>query len=421
MIIIFRISLLASFFLLFDDNPSFAQIAGCTDPLSNNFNPLATVNDGSCTYTVTNYTPPIKVDPINTVLVESSGLQMAGNYLWSFNDGGGAAAIYRLDTISNAILQKVNLSGAANIDWEDIGFDGVNLYVGDFGNNYNGARIDLKIYKFPLAAIPDYINNPEVTIPLGQIEIINFSYSDQPHPILPTSVNHTKFDCEAMIIDGGKIHLFTKNWLDLNTTHYQINSLTAGTYIATPLETLATNYLVTAADKTVGKKLIILMGYKNSGTGSHYLHLFTDYSGESYFNGNKRQIDLPDAIVMGQAEGISLRNDTYGYISDERFSRTVFGIDLVVNQKLRSFDVAAFVTDLKPVYTFTGNGNWNDVNNWDNHIFPPASINVGSEIIISPVQGGQCILNIPYTVTAGAKLTVSAAKSFIVKGNLKLN
>ena len=332
--IILRVTLFVSLLLLFINKPSFAQVAGCTDPLSNNFNPLATVNDGSCTYLVTNYTPPIKVDPISITLVENSGLQMAGNYLWSFNDGGGAAAIYRIDTITNAVLQKVSLGGTVNIDWEDIAFDGTNFYVGDFGNNYNGARTDLKIYKFPLAAIPDYINNPEVTIPFGQIEIINFSYSDQAQPILPTSANHTKFDCEAMIIDGGKIHLFTKNWIDLNTTHYEINSLTAGTYIAIPLETLATNYLVTAADKAVGKKLIILMGYKNSGAGSHYLHLLTDYSGAGYFNGNKRQIDLPDVTVMGQAEGIGLRTDTYGYISNEKFSRTIFpGVDILTAAK----------------------------------------------------------------------------------------
>ncbi len=421
MMIHLRLTFLASFLLVLFNNPSFAQVVGCTDPRSINFNPLATVNDGSCTYTITSYTPPIKVDPINAVLVESSGLQMAGNYLWSFNDGGGAAAIYRIDTISNAILQTVNLSGAVNIDWEDIAFDGTNLYVGDFGNNLNGARTDLKIYKFPLASIPDYVNNPEVTIPSLKIEIINFSYSDQPKPILPTSANNTKFDCEAMIIDGGKIHLFTKNWINLNTTHYEINSLTAGNYIATPLETLVTNYLVTAADKAVGKKLIILLGYKNSGLGNHYLHLLTDYGGGKYFNGNKRQIDLADATVMGQAEGISFRTDTYGYISNERFSRTILpGLDIVVNQKLRSFDISAFVPDLKPVYIFTGDGNWDDAINWDSLIMPSASITSNSEIIIYPVQGGQCLLNIPYTLAAGAKFTISATKTFVVMGNLTL-
>jgi len=325
---------------------SFAQVYGCKDPMANNYNSLATINDGSCTYNATSYTPPILVDPINATLVESSGLQMAGNFLWSFNDGGGAAAIYRIDTVSNTIFQTVNLSGATNVDWEDIAFDGTYFYVGDFGNNANGARTDLKIYKFPLSAIPDYVSNPTVTISSGQIEVINFTYSDQPTPIVPSTLNNTKYDCEAMIVDGGKIHLFTKNWVDITTTHYVINSLLAGTYIATPLETLNTGYLVTAADKAVGQEITALLGYQNSGLGSHFMHLLTDYNSGNYFNGNKRKINLPDATVMGQAEGITFRNGVYGYISNEKFVRMVGPVTVIVNQKLRSFNTSSFI----PVY-----------------------------------------------------------------------
>ncbi len=101
-----------------------SQTAGCTDPLANNYQPAAIINNGSCTYNKTFYNPPIKVDPINRILIESSGLQMAGNFLWSFNDGGGAAAIYRIDTLTNALLQTVYLKGAKNVDWEEIGFVG---------------------------------------------------------------------------------------------------------------------------------------------------------------------------------------------------------------------------------------------------------------------------------------------------------
>src|SRR5258706_2571045 len=332
--------------ILIKTSISFAQVYGCKDPMANNYNSLATINDGSCTYNITSYTPPILVDPINATLVESSGLQMAGNFLWSFNDGGGAAAIYRIDTLSNIMLQTVNLSGATNVDWEDIAFDGTYFYVGDFGNNANGARIDLKIYKFPLSAIPDYVSNPTVTISSGQIEVINFTYSDQPTPIVPATLNNTKYDCEAMIVDGGAIHLFTKNWIDLTSTHYVINSLSAGTYIATPLDTLNTGYLVTAADKAVGQEIIALLGYQNSGLGSHFIHLLTDYSIGRSFNGNKRKINLPDASVMGQAEGITFRNGTYGYISNEKFVRTVGPVTVTVNQKLRSFNTSSFI----PVY-----------------------------------------------------------------------
>ncbi|HEV7333309.1 MAG TPA: hypothetical protein VGN63_19900 [Flavisolibacter sp.] len=322
-----------------------AQISGCTDPAANNYNTAATVNDGSCTYNATFYTPVIQVDPLSSTLNETSALQLAGNYLWTLNDGGGAAAIYRIDTSTNTILQKVTLGGASNGDWEDLAFDGTHLYIGAFGNNVNGARTDLRIYKLPLSAIPTHVGNPDVTIPSGSIEVLNFSYSGQPQPLVPTSQpNSTAFDCSAMIVDGGKIHLFTKNWIANNTTHYVINGVTAGDYVATPVEELETGYLVTAADKLPGTDLIVLLGYQNGIPANHYLHLLSEYSGGLYFNGNKRMISLPDASVMGQAEGITFRTNSYGYISNERVSGNLNGTTYTVTPKLFSFNI----TELLP-------------------------------------------------------------------------
>src|ERR1043166_705968 len=97
-----RITLI--FFLVFGYQSLQGQVYGCKDPLANNFNPAATINDGSCTYNATAYTPPVRVNPMSDSLRETSGLQMAGNFLWSFNDGGGAVALYRIDTLSNLIL-----------------------------------------------------------------------------------------------------------------------------------------------------------------------------------------------------------------------------------------------------------------------------------------------------------------------------
>ncbi len=321
-----------------------ARFSGCKDPAANNYNAQATINDGSCKYNTTTYVPPIKVDPMHPTLVETSGLQMAGNFLWSFNDGSGEPAIYRIDTLTNALLQTVNLGGATNVDWEDIAFDGTHFYVGDFGNNANGARTDLKIYKFALSAIPDYTTNSIVTIPQSQINVINFIYADQVQPPQSGAPNTTRFDCEAMFVDAGKIHLFSKNWVDTITTHYVIADTIAGSYTALPLETLATKYLVTAADKAVGQNVVALFGYQAAGFASHFLHFLSDYSGGFYFNGNKRQIDLPDATIMGQGEGLTFRNGTYGYISNEKFVRSSGQFTLTVNQKLRSFNAASFVS-----------------------------------------------------------------------------
>ncbi|HEV7333308.1 MAG TPA: hypothetical protein VGN63_19895 [Flavisolibacter sp.] len=313
-----------------------AQVAGCTDPVALNYNAAATVNDGSCMYQKVTYSPRVKIDPVPAVLEESSGLQWADGSLWSFNDGGHAAVLFRIDTASGAVLQTVTLEGATNVDWEDIAFDGTHLYIGDFGNN-SGNRKDLKIYRFPLEMIPAYQKKKAVTVSAAHIDVIRFHYADQPQPPVARSVNNTKFDCEAMIVDGGKIHLFTKNWTAATTTHYVINGTKAGSYVAEPLETLPAGYLVTAADKVPGSDTVLLIGYQNSGTGAHFMHLLTDFSKGLYFNGNKRRVDLPSVAEIGQVEGITFRNSRYGYISNEKFVRSKFGLTLSVNPKLHLF------------------------------------------------------------------------------------
>jgi len=137
-----------------------------------------------------------------------------------------------------------------------------------------------------------------------------------------------------MIVDGGNIHLFSKNRIDLTTTHYVINGVAPGTYSATRAETLAAGYLVTDADKAPGLNVIALLGYQTTGFGNHFMQLLSDFNGSLYFNGNKRRIDLPTALDMGQAEGITFRNGSYGYVSNERVTNGF----ITVNQKLRSFN-----------------------------------------------------------------------------------
>lgn len=393
----------------------YAQTAGCKDPLAANYMPEADSNDGSCLYTNTTYTPPVKTDPVTDSLSESSGLVMAGNYLWSINDGGGTATVYRIDSSTGNLLQRVLLQNAQNIDWEEITFDGKYFYVADVGNNKDGARTDLKIYKFPLAAIADYTANPFTIIAADKIEIISFTYSNQPQPPVPADPNSTAFDCEAMIVEKGQIHLFTKNWTANTTTHYTINTVAAGTYIAQEVETFNTQFLVTGAAKTSGAGILALLGYQSTGFGNHYLYLVSAYSNGNYFNGNKRKINLPSAAVMGQAEGIAFIGGGYGYISNELFAA---GSIFEVKQKLRSFSIDNFITALSYCYFFNGDGNWSDGLNWENIIKPPPMLHAGSEIIINPATGGKCRVDVPYSIPAGCSLLVMPDKDCIINGNL---
>ena len=62
-------------------------------------------------------------------------------------------------------------------------------------------------------------------------------------------------------------------------------------------------------------------------------------------------------------------------------------------------------------YTFVGNGNWDNANNWDANGVPPNPLPAGSEIIINPPQDaygnwGQPVLNVAYEIDTGATLTI---------------
>jgi hypothetical protein len=397
-----------------------AQVAGCTDPLASNYNAAATINNGSCVYNSSSYTAPVKLNPFSDSLVEGSGLQMADGHLWSFNDGGGGPVLYRIDTSTGQIVQRVLLAGTTNTDWEDIAFDGSNLYIADAGNNYNGARTNLKLYKLPLAAIPNYQANPVAVIAQAQIEVLEFIYSNQPQPPVAGSANSTRFDCEAIIADHNSIHLFTKNWADNNTIHYRINGTTAGQYIATPVDTLASGYLVTAADKVPGQDIVVLLGYQNSGTGRHYLSILSNYNADAYFSGNIRKIDLPDATQMGQAEGLCFTAGKQGFISNEQFNYAAGSFLFTVNQQLRWMDLSNFVNDYFTQYVFTGSGNWSDASNWKNNQPPPARLSAGNSIVINPTGTGYCILDIAYTLPPQVSLTIAAGKNLQIMGQLLL-
>ncbi|MCC6460509.1 MAG: hypothetical protein IT260_08565 [Saprospiraceae bacterium] len=302
--------------------------SGCTDPQASNYNPNATVNDGSCVYPVTNYTLTLKT-ALSTTINETSGLVMANGVVWTHNDSGNPAQIFKIDTLSNAILQTVNIGGASNVDWEDITFDGTHFYVGDFGNNANGNRTDLKIYKFPLSAIP---SGSVVTVPAGQVQVINFSYEDQIN-FTPTGSNNTSFDCESLVYHDGELHLFSKDWVNHTCSHYTLPT-TPGSYQAQNQETFFANGLVTGADIS-GEGVIMLLGYQSTG-GPLFFWLLFDYPGGAFFSGNKRRIELGSFFVWGQAEGICLRNNGYGYVSNERVS-------VLVPARLYSFQISQWL------------------------------------------------------------------------------
>ena len=72
------------------------------------------------------------------------------------------------------------------------------------------------------------------------------------------------------------------------------------------------------------------------------------------------------------------------------------------------------------IYLFTGNGNWSNAANWRNGLMPPSTLPASAEIIIDPLVAGECILDTPQNIAAGAKVTVLSNKKFVINGNLTI-
>ncbi len=134
-------------------------------------------------------------------LKEISGLVFVKDDLMvGLNDGGNSPTLYFINTKGD-VTHKTKLTGADNVDWEDIAFDGKDaLYIGDFGNNTN-KRKDLCIY---MVSLKEALNNDDVNW-----KQIQFSYPEQKD--FPAKKKDMHFDCEAMAFYKDSLYLFTKS------------------------------------------------------------------------------------------------------------------------------------------------------------------------------------------------------------------
>lgn len=290
-------------FFLFSTYLIQAQISGCTDPLSKNFNPLATINDGSCLYTKTKIKPESTLK-LNDTLTETSGLITFDNLLWTHNDDTDTT-IYGLDTLG-IIKKKIKLEKVTNTDWEEISQDSSYLYIGDFGNNSQGNRTDLHILRIEKNS---FLANQPV------IDTISFSYSDQ-KDFTVQKPNSTNFDCEAFIVSKDSIYLFSKQWKSNKTGIYTLPKQ-AGNHIAQLKQTIDTKGLVTAATYLESKKLITLCGYTK--LEKPFLYLLYDFKKNDFLSGNKRKIKLQ--FRFHQIEGITTADGLHYYLTNESLIR----------------------------------------------------------------------------------------------------
>jgi len=303
-----------------------AQVLGCTDPLSNNYNPQATVNNGTCSY------GPSSVAPVSSVNLpdavnETSGLVKWEERLLTHNDNTDLK-LYSLDSISGAVVQTFTVTGTSNTDWEEVAQDGQYIYIGDFGNNGNGNRTNLRIIR---------VSKEELLSGDLQANSIHFSYSNQTN-FTATGGNNTDFDCEAFIISNDSIYLFTKQWVSKKTSVYALPK-TPGTHVAQFKTTFDISGLITGATYQEDKKLVVLTGY--STLLQPFFYLLYDFSGHSFFGGNKRKISM-SSMGFHQVEGIATSNGLDYFASNENFVRAPL---INVSQKLHKFDLRPYLQE----------------------------------------------------------------------------
>ena len=192
-------------FFLLCITATYSQISGCTDALAKNFDPNATHNDGSCIYDFVKIKPESS-QKLSDSLVETSGLIDFDHLFWTHNDDHDTT-IYGLNS-NGKIQKKIKLEKVKNNDWEEISQDSSYIYIGDFGNNYQGNRKDLQLLRIEKKSFLS--NNPV-------IDTIAFSYSNQTDFSIKKG-NTTNFDCEAFVVSQDSIYLFTKQWSQNQTS-----------------------------------------------------------------------------------------------------------------------------------------------------------------------------------------------------------
>ena len=280
----------------------------------------------------------VRISSLPDFLNETSSLCETKEGIWSINDSHNPSELYLLNhhaydrwrdsaiAFQSSDFTVFDISNANN-DWEAMETDGINLYLGDFGNN-NGNRKNLKIIIISIDSLGVYYrkqtgfklgfkSKKTTNIELTRINCnglnnreIKFKY--------PNQNNFTKrklhnYDCEAMVVNDKSIFLLSKNWKSLTCDLYQIPK-SPGSYEALQIGKFNPKFLITDASKS--RNTIFVCGYAPNGkqcVGQ------LNISGISDFENNKSPLKLVQVedfyrfklpIKPAQVEGIHFDEKT---------------------------------------------------------------------------------------------------------------
>lgn len=234
---------------------------------------------------------------------ETSGLFFHHGRLWTHNDSGGKPILYALDTATFEVVQRITLANVKNKDWEDVCTDGETVYVGDFGNN-KGNRKNLRIYTFPLSAIPD---EGDASV---EVDSILFRYADQTN-FEKRKLDHD-YDCESVFATEHYLYVFSKGWATGTTRLYRIPK-EPGEYVLDSVNGFDSQGLITGADYDRENGVLVLVGYVKD-VWLPFLYLIYDF--DEGVKLSNRRFELPN-YLGAQTEGICFFDGSKCYVSCE--------------------------------------------------------------------------------------------------------
>jgi hypothetical protein len=223
---------------------------------------LALLLVGRCSLAVPSFSSGVQTGNIqNAAVNEASGIaasRLNANVLWVHDDSGNPAQVFPM-TAAGTNLGTYNISGASNVDWEDIATGpgpaaGTQyLYIGDIGDNF-AARANISVYRVPEPLVSD--TQSPMTVSLTGAAKLTFAYPDGPR------------DAESMFVDPltRDIYFISKRE---NPHHLYRAAYPQSTSGTTTLELMTTfndpNWLTAADINPNGHEIIARAVGSNSG------------------------------------------------------------------------------------------------------------------------------------------------------------
>jgi len=228
---------------------------------------------------------------------ETSGLAWVNNHLITHNDKGNSNHLFIIDTANAAGISQVTLSGAPNIDWEDLATDQDN----------NGNRRDLRIWR---VAKSQWTTSGSVPA----AGAIAFHYPEQTQ--FESNKSHN-FDSEALFAYGDSLYLFTKNRGNQRSDLYALPK-TPGNWPAHRKGDFNPEALITGGTISSDGQAVVLLGIQNK---QHcYLYVFTNYQAPDFLRGKLERYYIGPFSEVGQTEALAFVGP-HLYLSSERVSK----------------------------------------------------------------------------------------------------